>query len=141
MKRVWNSLLVAALALAAQTIVAAPPTAIIEYLPGVVVTSGSFTNAGDTGLAASNVYLCVPATAITNSEFLVGVVTNDVRPFLSSIVEAVRAAIAGMPTTNRFASYLLDRSVDYNSGVTKRTRTYTLTEEQTIDITPSYQAE
>jgi len=115
-----------------------PPTAITSYFAGTKITPADFADAGTTGLVVSNMYVCIPLAALTNTEYTAALVTNDVRPFASALLENLRTAIAGMASTNQFDSYTISKEVRYASGGTNRTIHRTASETQVITITPSY---
>ena len=117
---------------------AAPPTTITNYLTNTVFTSGTFTNAGDTGLSVSNVYACIPISSFTNTEFTVALVTNDVRPFLAAIVEAVKDVVDAQTSTNAFTTYAITGNIKYSSDGTTRVRYRAIEEQQTISVTAGY---
>jgi len=121
---------------------ATPPVAITNYYVGTVRTpGGAFTNAGNSGLATGIVYVCVPVAAITNAEFTGAMVTNDVRAFLSGLVQKMKTRIDGFASSNRFSTYTIDITTRYGSGGTNRTVYRAITEQQSITVTPTYESE
>jgi hypothetical protein len=122
----------------ASALYAAPPTNPTNYFPGVVFTPAAFTNAGDTGLSVSNVYICLPLSAVTNSEYTAALVTNDPRPMVSSIVKAFRTSIAAKAATNQFDTYTISETIRYSDTGTSRTVLRAISEGQTITVTPGY---
>jgi hypothetical protein len=119
---------------------AAPPTAITNYYPGTVQTDSSFTNAGDTGLSVSNVYLCIPLSSITNAEYTANLVTNDVRPFISTLILTLDDAIDALASSNQFSTFTVSEDVRY-SGATSRVVFRAVSEQQVITVLPGYPSE
>jgi hypothetical protein len=124
----------------AVSVYAAPPTSITNYYTGAVVIDNTFTNAGDTGLTVSNAYIAIPLSLLTNTEFTAQLVTNDVRPFISSMIKRLDLAIAALAATNQFSTFTVSEDVRYTSA-TNRTVFRAISEQQTITITPGYPAE
>lgn len=122
----------------ALSVIAAPPLAISNYFAGAVVTLTSFTNAGDSGLTTGTVYVCIPSGSVTNADYTPALVTNDVRPFVSSVVHGLRVSIAAKVSTNQFTSYTITESMQYGSAGTNRTMGLAINEEQNVSVTPSY---
>lgn len=118
----------------------APPTAINSYYTNTVLTSGTFTNAGDTGLSVSNVYICIPLTSITNAQYVAANITNDVRPFISTMLYTLDVRIDAQASTNQFTTFEVTESSTYTSA-TNRTIYRAISEQQIITITPSYPTE
>jgi riboflavin synthase alpha subunit len=132
---------IAAVLAAAALAHAAPPTAITNYYANAVITSATFADAGDTGLSVSNVYICLPVSSLTNAEFTASMVTNDVRPFVSAIVQQMQNVQDAAATSNRFATYIVTRTVAYSATALSRNIYRAIDEQQTISVTPSYPAE
>lgn len=118
----------------------APPTSITNYFTGAVIIDNTITNVGDTGLATSNAYVCIPTDVITNSEYTLLLVTNDVRPFISSMIKRLDDAIDAQDSTNQFSTFVVNEDVSYPSA-TNRTVFRSISEQQTITIVPGYPTE
>jgi len=116
---------------------ASPPTAITEYFANAVVTTNSFNDAGNTGLSTGSVYVCLLVTDLTNNTHAAASITNDVRAFVSSVINAAGTSIAAKPSTNQFTTYVIDQDTTYTSATNRQTY-YTITEQQTVTVTPSY---
>lgn len=118
---------------------AAPPTAINGYYTNAVIVTTANTNSGVTGLTTGRVYVCFLASEIVNSEYTAALVTNDVRPCVSRIVDYLRERIAAQVATNQFTTFSVgQRNIRYADGGTNRTTTRLISEQQTITITPTY---
>ena len=120
------------LMMTATAVNAAPPTNPTNYFPGLIISTNV------PGGVASNAYICVPLSAVTNSEYTASLVTNDCRPMVSSIVAAFRTGIAAQTATNRFSTYTISETIRYNDTGTGRTILRAISEGQTISVTPGY---
>ena len=121
--------------------IAAPPTVITNYFPGAVVTSTTFSDAGDTGLAISNSYVCLPVSILATTELTAAIITNDVRPMVSAVVERMKTAIDAQASSNQFDQYTVDKTITFGSTGTNRTVYRAISEYQVITVTPSYPTE
>lgn len=130
--------LVCILCLAAPMIVrAAPPTAITNYYTQAVIVP-AMTNAGETGLATGVVYVALAIEQMTNAEYTVNLMTNDVRPFIARTVDYLQERIAAQASSNQFTTFSVSERVATYSGTTNRTLFRGINEQQTITILPSY---
>lgn len=127
-----TALIILALVLAATlSLNAAPTNAISVYISGAIISTNV------PGGVASNAYICIPSAAITNSEYTATMVTNDIRPFLSTLVRTVGAAIDAQSSSNQFSTFSITESMQWNSA-TNRTIFRKISDGQTFTLTPTY---
>jgi len=115
---------------------AAPPKAITSYYTNAVVIKGTNTTVGGTGLATGTVYVCIKASEIASTTYPAATITNDVRAFNSAMQDRLKNRIAAQASTNRFTSYTLSDTANYDSA-TNRTITRVINEVQYFTITPT----
>ena len=133
MKTRTGLIVLCAVLVSALVAVAAAPKGISSYFAGAVITPADFADAGDTGLSVSNMYVCLPLAALTNTEYTSALITNDVRGLVAAVLEAVRTT-----TNEAFTTYSITRDIRYSSGGTNRTVNRTVSEQQVITVTPGF---